>query len=147
MAKPRNVVTGVEEIDRKLQQFEPKLQKKVARKSLRKAGKLVKQSAQTNLDKNDTNETGQTRRGIKIKSAKRSRSRIGILVMTTHRQEEVATRNQFNAIPLEFGHDQVRAYPFLRPAVYDNENRINNFVVKDIEEQIDEMAVLRRFFQ
>lgn len=148
MAKSKTVVvTGLKELDKKLHELEAKVQKKVARAALRKAGKLVQADAKERLEKNETILTGRLKRGIRVRAQKRKRSSIGILISTTERKED-NDKYPFGGAQLEFGHGRVRAYPFLRPAVFENEDKITSFVVSDIEKAIDEMAVpLGRLFQ
>jgi len=76
MAGKLIVVTGIKQIDRKLKQLEPKIQKKVLRQSMRAGLKEVQaeMKAQVPVD------TGLMKKNVKVRALKRSRKRIGMEV-------------------------------------------------------------------
>jgi HK97 gp10 family phage protein len=129
MAK-NSIVTGVKEIDRKLASLEPKIQKKLVRSAVRKAGKLIQKKAKDHLEDNE--QSGQTKRGIKVRAMKRSRGKIGITVGTTERSRGKTGSSVFGGAQLEFGTKHMRADPFLRPAGYGSEKEVRQMVIDDI---------------
>jgi len=134
MAK-KVVVTGHRAIDRKLATLPLKVQKKIARTGLRKAGKLVKGKAQGNLSSNDSVDTGKLKKGIRVRASKRSRTRIGIFISTTERKEE-ESRWPFGGAQVESGREDVKAKPFLRPAGYGSEAEIRKLFTDDVKSQL-----------
>lgn len=134
------LVSGDKELDRKLQVLEPRVQKKVARKGLRSAGKLIQQHAKANLSRNSNVNTGELQKGIKVRAAKRSRSSIGIVIATTERRKASPKGNRFGGAQLETGTKFVTAKPFLRPAAYDREDQIKKLITDSISDAIDDLA-------
>lgn len=74
------VMTGFAEVDAKLKELEPKVQKKFTRQALRKGGKLHKEDTQSIIEQ-ETDGEGAYAASFVVKSMKRSRSRIGVSVM------------------------------------------------------------------
>lgn len=137
------VVTGIKQLDRSLQSLGTKVANKIARKSMRKIGKLVKAAAERKLAANDSVESGKLRRGLRIKAMKRSRGRLGIQVETTVGKHEDPG---FGGAEVEFGTKRSQTKPFLRPAIYDNEDIIRGAVIADIVETINEVARTGRLY-
>ena len=134
-------VTGDKELDRKLSTLEPKVQKKVARKGMRKAGKVIQAAAKSNLASNQSVETGELSKGIRVRAMKRSRSRIGIEIATTERREGKSIEGKrFGGAQLEAGTKHTQAKPFLRPAGYDNEDEVLSLITDSIGDAIDDLA-------
>lgn len=147
-------VTGVEDVDKALREFLPKAANKMYRSSLRKAGKLVSQQAQGNLEKNKSVDTGKLRKAIKVrafrnvyktgqfktlgsgKSVAIKKADVGVQVLTLgggHKDKE------FAGAQVELGRPRTAPFepkPFLRPALYDNQTQIREMIVADIREQI-----------
>lgn len=73
---------GIKDLDAKFRKLTPRLQKKILMPSLRAGGKTVKQAVKAAVPK----DTGLLRRSIQLKSIKRSRSRIGMVVSTKGRE-------------------------------------------------------------
>ena len=71
------VILGAEEISESLKKVEVKTQKKILRKSMRKALKPVQDAAKTNAP----SRTGELKKSIKIRSLPRSRVRFGVQVI------------------------------------------------------------------
>ena len=127
------IVTGVEELDKKLAEFEPKLQKKWLRQAMRDGLKLVLAEAQDNCPVL----SGLTKDNIKIRAGKRSRSKITMFVRVGPSDDLVKTtldgKRYFTPACVEYGHKgrpatvsgieygttEVVAHPFMRPA-YDS---------------------------
>jgi len=120
MAKAGGVViTGVKELDLKLAGMPARLQKKLSRQATRKAAKdIVLPDAKRNVP----HDTGDLERSLTVRAIKRSRSRVGHSVET---KDGFFKGNQFYGGFIEFGwDDKPEGDPFLRPALYGNENRI-----------------------
>jgi HK97 gp10 family phage protein len=98
------IITGFKEIDDKLKGLEKKVQKKVTRQAMRKGLKPVLSEARANAPV----DTGELRKGIKIKSGKGSRRQITMNVQTTD--------PNYVGKFLEFGTRKMKAHPFMRPA-------------------------------
>lgn len=142
------VVTGHEEIDRRLAMLSPRLQKKIVRQSLRKAGKLVDSNFKEIVE-SEAYASGAYMRSTKIRALKRSRGRIGT-------EFHVDREKYFQEYESEYGHKPHPAHdqsdPFYVPAViefgsetqapirpqrralYDNEAQILTFIKDDLLE-------------
>lgn len=128
------IVTGDVELDKKLSQMEQKIQKKVARQSMRKAVKeIIVPAAKAKVNKR----SGALGRSIKARAMKRSRSRVGV---EARAGEGHFKGDQYYSGMLEFGTKKMRARPFLRPAGYENKERIERLIIKDLRRIIVEMA-------
>lgn len=127
-------ITGDRELDRKLKGMEGKFKKKLSRKATRKAAKeIVLPAAKANAPVG----TGDLRKSLVVRTIKRSRSRIGHQVQT---KDGFFKGDQFYGAFHEFGTARMKARPFMRPAVYDNESRITSFYVAALKEAIYEEA-------
>jgi HK97 gp10 family phage protein len=135
LAKSKTIVTGDKELDRKLASIPWGVQSKVARQAMRKAGYLIQAAAKGNLSRNQNVDTGQLQKGIKVRALKRSRSRVGISIATTAERAESGKR--YGGMPLEAGTKHMTARPFLRPAGYDNEDKVRAMIVADVEKVLD----------
>ena len=131
---PKTIVTGVMEIDRKLAGLPLRVQKKLARQALRKAGKAIQWKAKHNIVENETIDSGAMLKGIKVRALTRSRSAIGILVGTTEKDD-------FGGSYIELGTKQVRKKSFLRPAGYESEPAIRRMVEHDVLESLSELVL------
>jgi HK97 gp10 family phage protein len=136
------VVTGVKQIDRSLNALGPKVANKIATRSLRKIGKLVKSKAQRNLEASPSIDTGALKRGIRVRAKKRTKDTQGVQIETTaqERFSYGGSAYAFGGMPLEFGTKHMPAEPFLRPAIYDYEDLIRGLVIHDIALTINEIA-------
>lgn len=100
MAAPSIIITGVKELMEKLDQFEPKLRKKILRKTLRKAAKPVLATARRYVPV----DTAALKKSLKVRALKRSRRhkhRVGIAVMTS---EGWFKGDEYYGAFVEFGH-------------------------------------------
>lgn len=131
-------ITGDSELDAALGQLMPTLQKKVIRQTTRKLAKIVADDAKQNAP----SVSGTLARNIKVKSLPRSRSSQGHGIVAL-----IPGGEAFYALFLEFGTKERRHksgkgtgkiekghHAFLRPALYDNENRIRRMFPKMIWE-------------
>lgn len=71
------VVTGFRDLDAKLRSLPPALQRKLVRGALRKSGKRDKKETEKIIHA-EAHETGAMEKSVKVRSLKRSRTRIGI---------------------------------------------------------------------
>jgi HK97 gp10 family phage protein len=136
----KTVVSGVKELDAKFASIEPKIAKKVARKAMRDGAKKIEARAKANLSANGNIDTGELRRGIKVRAMKRSRSRIGVWIATTERKQASKKGFRFGGYQLEYGTKHAQAEPFMRPAGNDSEPAIRSMVIADILEALGELA-------
>jgi len=110
------VVTGVEDVDRRLKALEPRVQKRVLRQAMREAMRLVQAEAKANAPDPATSRyaTGATKRAIKVRALKsRKRGRLGIEVRVGPGDYKGDT---YYAAFLEYGTSRMAARPFMTPA-------------------------------
>lgn len=152
-------LTGLAQLDAKLASLEPKLQKKLARKSLRSIAKKVVAAAKSIVQAEAYN-TGALYKNFKVRALKRSRNRIGTSMFVDREKlfADYAARYGHTPNPakgekepfyylaaIEFGYqrpsgEQVEAVRPMRRALYDNANEFKQFFVTDIQELIREAA-------
>lgn len=72
------ILTGDKALDQLLQQLVPRLQKRAFSRASRAAAKPIRDAARRNAP----SDTGRLARSIKVRAARRSRSRVGIRVTT-----------------------------------------------------------------
>lgn len=130
------VITGDKQLARTFAALGPQLANKFARQALRKAAKLVKERAEGKLRTNPSIESGALLKGIKVRAMKRSRVRIGVVIVTTAESGE----SGFGGFQLEFGTKRAGAEPFLRPSLYEHADAIRNDFKTDVKEVIAEAA-------
>ena len=142
------IVTGDEALDKLLATLTPKLQKKLIRQATRKSAKNIVLPEARNRVPVDT---GDLEESLTVKAIKRSRNKIGSMVAT---KDGFFSGDQFYGGMIEFGTKertqkstgksvgaiQPHKFAFLRPAVYDNEDRIKAEYIKDVRELIGEAA-------
>lgn len=92
-------ITGLKELDKKLQALPGKVAKKVLRQALRKALKPVKAAVQANAPVL----TGQTRAAVRFKAGRRTKNRVTLNVQVG---EGDYKGDQFYASFLEFGYER-----------------------------------------
>lgn len=141
------IVTGDEELDKLLAGLTPKLQKKLSRQATRKAAKdivLPEAKARVPVDSGDLEDS------LRVQAIKRSRSKIGHMVTTKDGFykgdqfyggfQEFGTKERQHKSGKSTGSIQPHSQAFLRPAVYDNEDRIKELYVSDLRELINEAS-------
>ena len=134
--KTSGIFTGVAAIDKKLAQFETKIQTKIARDELKKVTKKVIIAAQHNLQAAGHVKEGDLLRMIKDGAMKRSRSSIGRWVGTVTKTED-----DFGGAQIELGRKNTNADSFLRKALRGNASYIQAEVIAGIERHINSIAV------
>lgn len=90
-------VDGIKPLLKKLKSFPAKIEKKILRQALRAGGKIFQQQAKANAPV----KSGLTKRSLKVRSMKRSRTRVGIRVATSAKDY---TGDTFYASFVEYGH-------------------------------------------
>lgn len=91
------IVTGIDEIDRRLKDLEPKLQRKVIRQAMREGMKLVRDEAKRNAPVR----TGMLRRAIKVRGA--TKPRRGVVQVEVRVGEGDFKGKTFYAAFVEYG--------------------------------------------
>jgi HK97 gp10 family phage protein len=124
-------VDGVEEVVRKLQSIEPKLQKQALRKAVREGAKVIQREAEANVPV----DTGQLREAIKIRAPKkRKKGRISTLVQVGKGDFRGDT---FYGAMIEYGTSKMPARPFMTPAYESKGEAAKNVAVAEIEKALD----------
>jgi len=145
------VVTGDKQLDRKLAQFEPKLQRKGVAKASRAGAKLVaaRATARAPVD------SGDLERSIRVRALRRSRVRSGHGVdsgsKTKH--EDVDSGLPFYAQFIEFGttnrqHKSGKSvgrvaaedHAFLRISLYESESQVKALFISTLRAWLREFA-------
>jgi len=111
MKSTRFVLTGDKAIDRKLKKLGPKLGKKIIRRAMRPAAKVVRDEAKANCPV----DTGTLRQSIKVRAAKRSRQKIELLV-TTSGSDNLFTGSAYYGGMVEWGTAFQAPRPYMRSA-------------------------------
>lgn len=129
------IVTGDRKLDKALRHLEKNVQRKFARKAMRKAAKDV---ILPDARRMAPVETGALESSIKVRAAKRSRRGMGVIVSTTVHKS--GKKDVWYANVLEFGSSKrnITADPFMRPALYGNESKIRGLFIDDLNELIRE---------
>lgn len=125
-------VVGAPELKAQLAALEPKVAKKLTRKAMREAQKIVLADAKRLVPV----DTGQLRKSLAIRALKRSRSRFGVSVQT---KEGLFKGEQFYGGFIELGTKKMEAKPYLRPALYDNEAKVRETFADSLREFIREL--------
>lgn len=115
-----NLLADVRELDRKLKQLPDKVRKTGGRKATRAAAKIVLEDAKRLVPY----DTGLLESSLKVRARKRSRKNkntVGHAVVTG---EGFFKGETFYGGFLELGTKHIDADPYLRPAIYGNQNRI-----------------------
>ena len=109
---------GDKALQRKLNRLPQKIQKKVMRQALREGARPILAAAKTNAPV----DTGRMKASLKLRSHKARRGNFGVEVRTGTRTELGIPEGATSYYPysVEFGHGNVPAHPFMRPALDDN---------------------------
>ena len=133
---------GTQQLVKSLKQFDPVLRKKLQRRATRKAAKPVQESAKSHVPVR----TGQLRKGIVIRSAKRKRSSpiVGATVVTPKRMRLGISDNDPYYYPtiVEFGAPSrnIPARPYMRPAIEENKTKVKDIYSSELKRLITETA-------
>jgi hypothetical protein len=159
MASQLVFVTGLAQLDAKLAQLEPKLQKKFTRKALRAVAKKVVDAIKAIIQVEAFNK-GVLYKAFKVRALKRSRGRVGVS-MFVDREKLFADYTAAYGHPpnpakgdedpfyylaaIEYGYqrkggEKVTAIRPMRRGLYDNAEAMKQFFIADIQELISEAA-------
>ena len=130
LKKNKLTITGDKQIDRALKNIPDKVAKKAFRKSMRPAMKVIQKEAKDNAPV----DSGDMKKSIKVKAAKRSRRFMGIDVVIG---EEAFKGETWYGNLVEYGTSKMPAKPFMRPA-YDSKDQVKNKVLEDLPKILDE---------
>lgn len=146
-------ITGSKELERAFRQFEPKLQKKIARATLTKAAKPLLAAAKANITSTRLRKTLVIK---KQKLNKLSRHRSGVVVTTDYERVrkiqslEGETGGPFNPHWFEYGvpghmswsksSTPIQARPFMRPAVISSSSQVQAILASEMWRRINETA-------
>lgn len=140
MAKVTFRLDGVDELLRKLAKLEKGSEvRKVIRQSLRQAAKPLLSTARQIAPEG---ESGRLRRGLKIRSARRSRRGIGVVVRPGTRSELgiPATAKGYYPAHIEVGTKSVEETRFLRDAAELEQNEIFEILADGIGSGLERIA-------
>jgi HK97 gp10 family phage protein len=121
-------ITGIKDIDKKLTKLGAKVTKKILRKAMRPVMKEVQKTAKSLVPV----DTGNLKKGIKVRSAKRSRKYIGLDVRTDD--------DNFIAKFVEYGTENQSPQPFMRPAFDQHEKPGKEKAMDTIRQLIEDEA-------
>lgn len=152
------VVTGFKELDAKLRNMPPALQRKFVRGGLRKGTKRLIQEAKR-IIKQHAYDTGAFHDSLKAKALKRSRKRVGVATFTDtsklyamqqqRRAKRDLKRGLLSAVKkeffypaiIEFGDEHHEPVRPLRKALYDNANIYRDYFRADLTQFIADNKV------
>jgi HK97 gp10 family phage protein len=130
---------GEKELQKKLESFAPKLQKKMLRSAMTKAARIVAASAKALVPvvsgdlKKSIKVVGLAKQGtVKTAGGWKSAGRAGI-------GKRVVARMPYAHI-IEKGRKNSKAQPFLNPALMNNAERVLQMIRDDVKEQMREMS-------
>lgn len=126
-------VVGAPELKAQLAALEGRIAKKLTRQAMRKAQKIVLADAKRRVPV----DTGALKKSLKVRALRRSRSRFGVEIRTG---EGLFVGKTFYDGFIELGTKRMRAKPFLRPALYDNESRVRAEFARSLRDLIREQS-------
>lgn len=111
-------LTGFDEVIKIFETLEPKLKKKALRPALRAGAKIILAAAKIKAHRF----SGLNAKFLKVKSMKRSRKSIGVVIQTGTRQQLKIPGSDKGYYPFseEYGTKDTPAHPYLRPALKEN---------------------------
>ncbi|OJW26900.1 MAG: hypothetical protein BGO49_21505 [Planctomycetales bacterium 71-10] len=128
------VVTGVEEIDRRMKTLVPRLQKKVIRQSMRKAMKIVAAATRARVPV----DTGLLKASIKVRATKfKRRGRLGVEVRAGEGDFKGDT---FYGGMVEYGTKRMPPRPFMAPAYDETKEQAKGVAMDEILAGIEREA-------
>ena len=121
-------VIGLNLIERKLKNMEPKLAKKIVRSSLRKAAKPVLQAAKANCPYL----SGDLKKSLKVRALKKRKHSYAVGVSSSNKKHWYKG-DQFYAAFIEFGTNKMPARPFLRSAYDTQGERARKILINELK--------------
>lgn len=137
MGKGVNItVLGAPAIQKALQELDIKIQKKIVKKAIGSAMPVVLNKAQDLC----LVDTGKLQASLHIAFYKRGGKAVGAYVMTGTREELGIEDDDPHFYPaaVEYGHGNVAARPFLRPALIGSEGRVMAILADEIARGAEE---------
>lgn len=105
-------IKGLDKLIKDLKQLEPKVQKKVVRKTLREGSKVIHREIKSNTVPVDS---GDLRKSIKVRAGKRKRNTISVTIQTSDK-ENVFTGDQYYGAFQEFGTSKMPGKHYMEKA-------------------------------
>lgn len=132
---------GFENVLAQFNTLEDKVQKKALRPALRAGAKIIQRAAKSKSPR----ASGKNRKFIKIKSIKRKRGSVGLMIQTGTRQQlEIPLDKQgYYPMVLEYGSEHVRKQPFMRPALEQNRPKATDAIGKELKKRIEKLVKRR----
>ena len=111
-------IQGYDDVIRNLKQLDHKIQLKVMRSALRAGAKVIQRNARQLVP----TDTGNMKKNIKLKSLKRSKKQMGVNIVTGTRESMGIPQKGKGYYPfsVEYGTSEMKAQPFMRPALEGN---------------------------
>lgn len=134
MAFVRFKVDGLQELDRKLREFEPKLARKTLRNAMKKAAEPMLHTARATAPI----DTGLLVSSLKVKA--RTSAKKGIVGVRVATSDKDYTGKAFYASFYEYGTRHQPARPFMRQAFDENTDRSMSIAISEIKRGIEEVA-------
>lgn len=136
-------LTGADAVQRRLQQFPLKLQRKALRAAARSAMKIVQASARASAKQfDDPDTTAQIWRLIVTQAGKMKEPgvimRVGVMGGARSRKDK---DDPWYWRLIELGSEKQRARPFLRPALENNAQAVASKFISNLNAQIDKLPV------
>src|SRR5579859_4884672 len=120
---------GQEELARLLEKFPSELQDKFTKRALGDSANLVLQAAQRLVPRR----TGGLAETLTMRKETKAHSLRAVVFVDASRSPTMYNE----ALVTEFGTHRITATPFLRPALINNQTRVINYFILDINDLID----------
>ena len=129
------VVTGDKRLNRKLQRLKATDAKKAVRESARIALKDIAFAARQNAPV----DSGKLQRSIKVRSLKRSRSKVGARVTTGTQTTDFSGETYYGAF-LEYGTEKQEALGYMKSAADNNKQHALRVYRRELKKRIESAA-------
>jgi len=129
-------LTGDKALQKKLNRLPKVMQKKIVRKALREGARPVLASARSKAPVR----TGAMKKSLKLRARRARRGNFGVEVRTGTRAELGIPENDPGYYPfsVEFGHGNVPAQPFMRPALDENREPALKIIGREIGRGVEQ---------
>lgn len=130
-------ISGFDEVLKVFKTLEPKLQKKALRPALRAGAKVIQKSAKQKAHR----DSGLNAKFIKVKSLKRSRGQIGVMIQTGTREQLQIPKSDKGYYPFteEFGTRKRPAHAYMKPALSEKHQEATRAVGKELGKRQDKI--------
>lgn len=128
---------GFEGVLKTFNKLPDRLQKKALRPALRAGTKIIQKAAKALAP----TKSGKHKKFMKIKSLKRSRDTIGMLLQTGTREQLGIPRDEFGYYPmvLEYGSKNQKKQPSMKPALERNRSKATNEIGRELGKQLNKI--------